>query len=179
MAKAGPHLQDWVVTTVTETAEGTQFTLRIDHNACMAWGNTHWGKTVLFTDHAEWSTAQIVTTYRDGWHVEDTFRDRKQPSWLHWQPQFHWTDDKIRVHALICVLAVALAHLLRREVARAGIDLSLPQLLHDLTAVQEVLLEYPPPSTMGVRLTLTDRTRRQQHILDHLKIPEPMAKPVI
>jgi hypothetical protein len=83
------------------------------------------------------------------------------------------------VHALICVLAVALAHLLRREVARAGIDLSLPQLLHDLTAVQEVLLEYPPPSTMGVRLTLTDRTRRQQHILDHLKIPEPMAKPVI
>ena len=89
MAKAGPHLQDWVVTTVTETAEGTQFTLRIDHNACMAWGNTHWGKTILFTDHAEWSTAQIVTTYRDGWHVEDTFRDRKQPSWLHWQPQFH------------------------------------------------------------------------------------------
>ncbi len=63
----------------------------------------------------------------------------KQPSWLHWQPQFHWTDDKIRVHALIGVLAVALAHLLRREVARAGIDLSLPQLLHDLTEVQEVL----------------------------------------
>ena len=179
LAKAGPHLQDWVATTVTETAEGPQFTFRIDHNACMAWGNTHWGKTILFTDHAEWSTAQIVATYRDGWHVEDTFRDMKQPSWLHWQPQFHWTDDKIRVHALICVLAVALAHLLRREVARAGIDLSLPQLLHDLTAVQEVLLEYPPPSTMGVRLTLTDRTRRQQHILDHLKIPEPMAKPVI
>ena len=92
----------------------------------MAWGNTHWGKTILFTDHAEWSTAQIVATYRDGWHVEDTFRDRKQPSWLHWQPQFHWTDDKIRVHALVCVLAVTLAHLLRREVARAGIDFSLP-----------------------------------------------------
>jgi transposase len=76
----------------------------------MAWGNTHWGKTILFTDHAEWSTAQIVATYRNGWHVEDTFRDMKQPSWLHWQQQFHWTDNKIRVHALICVLAV-LAHL--------------------------------------------------------------------
>ena len=29
------------------------------------------------------------------------------------------------------------------------------------------------------RLSLTDRTRRQQQILDHLKIPEPMTKPVI
>lgn len=91
---------------------------------CMAWGNTHWWKTILFTDHAEWSTAQIVATYRDGWHVEETFRDMKQPSWLHWPPQFHWTDDKIRVHALVCVLAVTLAHLLRREMARAGIDFS-------------------------------------------------------
>ena len=176
---AGAHLQDWVAATVTETPEGPQFTFSIDHNACMAWGNTHWGKTVLFTDHAEWSTAQIVGTYRDGWHVEDTFRDMKRPSWLHWQPQFHWTDDKIRVHAFICVLAVTIAHLLRREVAHGGIEISLPDLLRDLTDVQEVLLEYPPPSTLGVRLTLTDRTRRQQRILDYLQIPDPMAKPVI
>lgn len=151
----------------------------MDHNACMAWGNTHWGKTILFKDHPEWLTAQIIATYRKGWLVEDTFRDMKQPSWLHWQPQFHWTDDKIRVHAFICVLAVTLAHLLRREVVRAGVDISLPQLLQDLTDVQEVLLEYPPPSTIGARLTLTDRTRRQQRILDHLKIPEPMTKPAI
>jgi transposase len=179
LAKAGPHLQDWITTTVAETTEGPQFTFAIDPNACMAWGNTHWGKTILFTDHAEGSTAQIVATYRDGWPVADTFRDMKQPSWLHWQPPCHWTDDKIRVHALVCVLAVTLAHLLRREVVRAGIDLSLPQLLQELAQVQEVLLEYPPPSTTGARLTLTDRTRLQQQILDHLKIPEPMAKPVI
>ncbi len=164
---------------MTETPEGPQFTFSIDHNACMALGNTHWGKTVLFTDHAEWSTAQIVGTYRDGWHVEDTFRDMKRASWLHWQPQFHWTDDKIRVHAFICVLAVTIAHLLRREVAHGGIEISLCDLLRDLMDVQEVLLEYPPPSTLGARLTLTDRTCRQQPILDYLQIPDPMAKPVI
>ncbi|MHB1955626.1 MAG: hypothetical protein ACYCOU_17970 [Sulfobacillus sp.] len=66
LAKAGPRLQDWVTTTVAETTEGPQLTFAIDHNACMAWGNTHWGKTILFTDHAEWSTAQIVATYRMG-----------------------------------------------------------------------------------------------------------------
>ena len=57
--------------------------------------------------------------------------------------------------------------------------MSLPDLLADLTDVQEVLLEYPPPSTWGARLTLTDRTRRQQQILDYLQIPDPMAKSVI
>ncbi len=165
--------------TLTDGPEAPQLIFAIDHNACMAWGNTHWGKTVLFTDHAEWSTAQIIATYRDAWHVEDTFRDMKRPSWPHCQPQFHWTDDKIRVHAFICVLAVTLAHLLRREVARGGIDVSLPDLMADLTDVQEVLLEYPSPSTWGARLTLTDRTRRQQQILDYLQIPDPMAKSVI
>ena len=120
LATAGPHVREWVTVTVTAGPEAPHLTFAIDHNACMAWGNTHWGKTVLFTDHAEWSTAQIIATYRDAWHVEDTFRDMKHPSWLHWQPQFHWTDDKTRVHAFLCVLAVTLAHLLRREVAGGG-----------------------------------------------------------
>ena len=61
----------------------------------------------------------------------------------------------------------------------AGLDISLPQLLQDLTAVQDVLLEYPPPSTTGALPTLTNRTRHQQQILDPLNIPEPMAKPII
>ncbi len=179
LATVGPHVRDGVSVTIAEESAGPHVTFAIDHNACMTWGNAHWGKTVLFTDHADWATAQIIATYREAWHVEDTFRDMKQPSWLHWQPQYHWTDDKIRVHALICVLAVTLAHLLRREVARGGIELSLPDLLQELTDVQEVLLEYPAPSPGGARLTLTDRTRRQQQLLDYLQIPDPMAKPVI
>ncbi len=36
--------------------------------------------------------AQTVA-YQDAWHVESTFRDLKHPLWIHWQPQFHWTDD--------------------------------------------------------------------------------------
>lgn len=179
VAKAGPPVREWVSTAVTDTPQGPTFHFTIDHNACIAWGQTHWGKTILFTDQAEWSMAQIIATYRDAWHVEDTFRDMKQTSWLHWQPQFHWTDDKIRVHAFICVLAVTVAHLLRREIVRAGVEVSLPQLLRDITDIQEVLLAYPPGSGAEAQLTLTERTRRQQQILDCLGIPEPIAKSVI
>lgn len=176
--KAGPPVRDWVQTRIAEGAKDTDpptFTYRIDHEALMRWGQTHWGKTILFTDQEDWSTTQIVAAYRDAWHVEDTFRDMKQAPWLHWQPQFHWTDQKIRVHGFICVLAVTLAHLLRRECAAAGIDLSLPTLLKDLTTIQEVLWMYPGPSPRDPQLVLTDRTPRQQQLLDHLAIPLPAA----
>jgi transposase len=33
---------------------------------------------------------------------------------------FHWTDQKVRMHVFCCVLALAIAQLLRREAARAG-----------------------------------------------------------
>jgi transposase len=173
LAAAGPPARSWVTTTVTEGPDGPTLTWTIDHAACLAWGQTHWGKTILFTDHADWSTAQIITAYRDAWHVAQTFRDLKQAPWLRWQPPFHWTDDTMRVHGFLCILAVTLAHLLRRHYAQAGLPLSLPELLQDLTAMQQVLLVYPSGSGIPDRLTLTDRTPRQQQLLDLLDIPVP------
>ena len=35
-------------------------------------------------------------------------------------PIRHFTDHNIRVHLFTCVLALALAHLMRREATRAG-----------------------------------------------------------
>ena len=162
-----------MTTTVTEGPDGPTLAWTIDHAACLAWGHTHWGKTILFTDHADWSTAQIITAYRDAWHVAQTFRDLKQAPWLRWQPPFHWTDDTMRVHGFLCILAVTLAHLLRRHYAQAGLPLSLPELLQDLTAMQQVLLVYPSGSGIPDRLTLTDLTPRQQQLLDLLDIPVP------
>lgn len=75
LATAGPHVRDWVAVTITDGLDAPPMTFAIDHDACMAWGNLHWGQTVLFTDHADWSTAQISATYRDAWHVQDTFRE--------------------------------------------------------------------------------------------------------
>ncbi|MDA8195410.1 MAG: transposase [Thermaerobacter sp.] len=176
LTKTGPPGRQWVTTTVTDSATGPQLSYAIDHAACEAWGHTHWGKTVLFTDRHDWSTEQIVTAYRDAWHIEQTFRQMKQTPWLRWQPQFHWTDDKIRVHACICVLAVTLVNLLRRECARGGIDLSVADLLDELTTIHEVLYHYPPASGLDACLTLTDRTPRQQQLLDLLAIPVTNAK---
>ena len=176
VAQAGPPIRQWVTTKVVADDTKPTFTYTIDHEALHRWGEQHWGKTILFTDHDDWSTAEIIAAYRDAWHVESTFRDLKHPLWIRWQPQFHWTDDKIRVHGLICVLAVTLAHLLRREYARAGLELSLPRLLQELTTIQEVAWLYPQSRHAEPQISLTDRTPRQQQLLDLLAIPMPTAQ---
>ena len=57
-------------------------------------------------------------------------------------PMHHWTDQKIRVHVFYCVLALAVAHLLRRHAQQAGLHLSVRELLAELAGIQETVLLY-------------------------------------
>jgi hypothetical protein len=69
--------------------------------------STRLGKTILFTDHGDdWSDEEIVLGYRAQHHVEGDFRHFKNPLYLSFRPTFHWTDQKLRVHAFYCVLAL-------------------------------------------------------------------------
>jgi transposase len=100
------------------------------------------GKRMLFTDH-DWPVAEVVAAYRAQADVEAGFRQLKDPKLVSFSPMFHWTDQKIRVHALYCVLALMVAHLLRRQAAHAGIAMSVRELLATLDSIQETVLVYP------------------------------------
>jgi transposase len=84
----------------------------------------YFGLRVLITDRSEWTTAQIVEAYRGQSRVEAAFRDLKDPGMLSTRPQFHWTDQKLHVHAFMCVTAYLLVRLLwwraRRDTGFAG-----------------------------------------------------------
>ena len=54
----------------------------------------------------------------------------------------HWTDQKIRVHSFYCVIALTIARLMRREAQRAGISISVTELLDTLSGIQETVLLY-------------------------------------
>jgi transposase len=97
----------------------------------------YFGLRVLITDRAEWSTAQIIEAYRGQSKVEAAFRDLKDPGMLSTRPQFHWTDQKLHVHAFVCVLAYLLVTLLhRRARQKTAFDGSPRRLLAELTAVR-------------------------------------------
>jgi transposase len=116
------------------------------------------GKRVLFTDH-DWPVAEVVAAYRAQADVEAGFRQLKDPKVVSFSPMFHWTDQKIRVHALYCVLALMVAHLLRRQAAQAGIGMSVRELVTTLDSIQETVMVYP--STGGrprARRMLTEPT---------------------
>jgi len=54
----------------------------------------------------------------------------------------HWTEHNIRVHVSTCVLALQIAHLMRRKAARAGLPASVRELLRELGGIGETVLLY-------------------------------------
>lgn len=100
------------------------------------------GKRILFTDHHNWTTDQIVTAYRSQSHVEADFRQMKDPHVVSFSPMHHWTDPKIRVHSFYCVLALTITRLMVREADRAGLHMSARELLDTLAGIQETVLLY-------------------------------------
>jgi len=117
------------------------------------------GKTILFTDNADWSDEDIVLAYRSQYHIENAFRQMKNPHFLGWSPMFHWTDSKIQVHAFYCVLALLLTSLLQRELARQGEPLSVNRILEELGGIQETLIVYPRRQGQRQHTTATCLTR--------------------
>jgi len=117
----------------------------------------YFGKRILFTDHEDWPIPDIVAAYRAQADVETGFRQLKDRQVVSFSPMHHWTEQKIRVHVFYCVLALAIAHLMRRHADHAGLHLSVRELLHQLASIQETVLIYP--STGGrpkARRILTD-----------------------
>ncbi len=96
------------------------------------------GKTLLFTDRTDWSDEDVVAAYRGQHHVEAAFRQMKDTEHVSFRPAYHWTDQKLRVHAFTCVAALLLCTLLRRRLAQSGIELSVKKMLEALGSMREV-----------------------------------------
>jgi len=101
------------------------------------------GKSILFTDHADWSNEKIVSAYRSQYHIEDCFKQMKDIEHLGFRPIHHWTDQMIRVHAFYCVLALMLCGVLNRELESMGHKMSINAMLDMLMDVQQVITVFP------------------------------------
>jgi transposase len=97
----------------------------------------YFGLRLLVSDRSEWSTAQIISAYRGLFHVEAVFRNLKDPGMLATHPQFHWTDQKLQVHAFMCVTAYLLVRLLSWRARKANaFSGSLRNLLAELSQIR-------------------------------------------
>ena len=163
----------WVTRVLSTELTGTtpaslRLTWRIDTAARKALETELFGKRLLVTDQDHWTAAEVVAGYRSQNDVESRCRQLKDPHVVGFSPMFHWTETKIRVHVFYCVLALAVAHLMRRQAHQAGLDLSVRELLATLGGIQETVLLYPTGNKGRPRAQriLTDIDPTQQRLYD-------------
>ena len=163
----------WIrqVLTVTLTGEKPaelRLTWRTDTRARTRLENTLFGKRILFTNRDTWTTAEVVAAYRCQNEVESSFRQLKDPHVVSFGPMHHWTDSKIRVHVFYCVLALTIAHLMRRQAEHAGHHLSVREMLATLAGIQETVLLYHDggKGRPRARRILTDHSPLQQQLAE-------------
>jgi transposase len=166
----------WVGRVLTVTLAGDQpsqlrLSWRTDQTARHRLEDEIFGKRILFTDRTDWPAAEIIAAYRSQADAEAGFRQLTDPHVVSFNPMFHWTDQKIRVHVFYCVLALTVAHLMRRQAARAGLQMSVRELLTTLAGIQETVLLHPGdrgrPRARRM-LTDLDPTQRRLHQLFNL-----------
>ena len=171
---AGILAPRWVSRVITWTLTGeSPAELRLSfatrQTARAALEDELFGKRILFSDKAieEAGTATIVAEYRSQEAVEGDFRQMKDPKVVSFSPMFHWTESKIRVHVFYCVLALMVARLMVREADRAGMHLSVRELLATLAGVQETVLLYQGETGRPrARRMLTDIDPAAQRLYD-------------
>jgi len=150
-----------------DTPAEHRLTHHLDQPARDALEQQMFGKRVLITDRNSWPVAEVVAGYRSQSEAEFSFRQLKDPHLVSFSPMHHWTDHNIRVHVFTCVLALQIAHLMRRHADHAGLTLSVRELLGTLAGIQETVLIYP--TTAGrpkARRMLTETTAPQDRLAE-------------
>jgi transposase len=170
-----PRWLDQVITIDADLA-ARRFGFHTDQSALQRLRRREWGKRIVFTDRRDWSDEQIVAAYRAQAQAEGAFRQMKDPEFAAFSPAFHWTDQKLTVHAFYCTLALMIVNLIARQLRRAGIDLGPKLALRTLTAIHETTLIYPAAGGRQgrprARTQLAEIDDTQRAIFDALRLAE-------
>jgi transposase len=120
-------------------------------------------KTLLITDHQDWSASAIYQAYLERHRVEDQFRQAKSPFQVALMPQYHWTDSKIRIHVWVCVVALTYLALLRQRLRQGGDSRSSASTISSLRELRTAL--YWLPKARKPRRQLEEPTLDQVSLL--------------
>jgi transposase len=168
---SAPFLAELVRYQLEERDGGWRLQFDFDSAALPQLLNQRLGRTVLLTNRMDWSAEQIVAGYGGQQSIERVFRGLKDGEWLGWDPMYHWTDRKIRIHAFYCMLGISLLQYVHQQAKAAWADLSVEQLLEELEQIKQFVLLYPPQGEKGPPRTayvLSQQTLAQQALVKTL-----------
>jgi len=105
--------------------------------------NKHYGKRLIITDRFTWTTEEILEAYWGQSDIEKIFKDSKNGHHFSVQPQYHWTDSKVRVHTFCCLLGLLLTSILKKELSDSGIKMENKKIIDTLSGIREVYVLTP------------------------------------
>ena len=140
---SAPFLAELVHYELRQETGGWRLAFQVDHAALQQLITHRLGRTLLLTNHGDWTAERVVSAYASQQELEQVFRGLKQGEWLNWQPLHHWTDSKIRVHAFYCLLGLSLLHYVLRQARAFWPQLTVEKLQEELEQIQQFVLLYP------------------------------------
>ena len=133
----GQHINgviEWELAQSDDGRLGLDFNINHDKLAAI---EERLGFRILMTDRHEWATADIIKAFHGQATIEQAFKDIKNPYHLALRPQFHWTDQKIKVHYHMCVMGYLLSTLVWKQAReKTGFTSSLDSLLDLLSNIR-------------------------------------------
>lgn len=172
------HVDAVVDVTYDFDAEGRdRLDWTVDTEAIETLKTERFGLRLVMTDRHDWSSTEILDAYHGQSEAEHVFRSIKDVDHFSIRPQFHWTDQKVRVHVFICVLAYTLARIVQYKAAQTGFEDSLTRLLDLLDRVRfaVVVREYGEGKPQA-RYVLEDKPEEG---LDLLRAVVPDEEPFV
>ena len=118
------------------------------------------------------SNEKVYERYKDLWHVEDAFGEIKGP--LKTRPIFHWADERIQSHILLCLLAYYIESIIIRDFRKARAHFSVEQWFRSLNEIYAI-----PIDVKGTRAWVRNEIKgiaAEGYQIMHLKIPERVLK---
>lgn len=133
------------------------------------------GFRIIMTDRHDWDTASIIRAYHGQSKIENAFKNLKNPYHLAITPQFHWTDQKVKVHMFICVLGYLLAAIVWRKV-RLSTEFSgtLDTLFDTLNNIRlaTILEESKTPGAVKAIYKLEEMSATENTLMEALEIKD-------
>jgi len=167
---SGQHLKELIVVTIELRRQFVHLEYRVDEDRLAELAERVFGKSLLFSDQRNWTDETLVGSYWDKWEIEAAFRQMKNRRHCGWFPMYHWTDQKIRVHAFYCVLALLINSVLQQKARQAGIAVETDELLTLLSGIHQVAYRYGRSKLDKPRTMISDRDEEQQKLTDEFEL---------
>ena len=172
----------WKVTSNNKGCHYLKF--EVDEKELLNLKENKFGRRILITNRHLWKTHQIIKAYRQQNNAEYAFRTFKNPFNIALRPQYHWTEQKIKVHAFICMLASVLMMTTHRKAKRQMAYKGSPQsLIRELSSIRlaTYIKKHKIRGEEGIKIEteLEEADKRLQLLIENFNIRGDVLKKTI